>query len=99
MWAGLQAGKSAVRPITFFDASIYRSRIAAEIDFDPNDFLEERRVKRLDRFSQFVVTGARLAIEDSRINLAAEDRERIGSSMGTALGGVGYAEDQFRIFA
>ncbi len=99
MWAGLQAGKSAVRPITFFDASIYRSRIAAEIDFDPNDFLEERRVKRLDRFGQFVVAGARLALEDSRINLAAEDRERIGSSMGTALGGVGYAEDQFRIFA
>jgi 3-oxoacyl-[acyl-carrier-protein] synthase II len=98
MWAGLQARKSAVRPITRFDPSIYRSRIAAEIDFDPKDFLEERRIKRLDRFGQFVVTGSRLALEDSHIDLATEDRERIGSTMGTALGGVGFAEGQFLVF-
>jgi 3-oxoacyl-[acyl-carrier-protein] synthase II len=98
MWAGLQAKRSAVRAITRFDPSIFRSRIAAEIDYDPSDFLEERRVKRLDRFGQFTVTGARLALEDSRINLAGEDRERIGSMMGTALGGVGCAEEQFLVF-
>jgi 3-oxoacyl-[acyl-carrier-protein] synthase II len=98
MWSGLRAKRSAVRAITRFDASIYRSRIAAEIDYNPSDFLEDRRVKRLDRFGQFVVTGARLALEDSGINLAAEDRERVGSTMGTALGGVGFAEEQFLVF-
>jgi 3-oxoacyl-[acyl-carrier-protein] synthase II len=98
MWAGLHAKRSAVRAITRFDPSIYRSRIAAEIDYDPADFLEERRIKRLDRFGQFTVTGARLALEDSRINLAAEDRERVGTMMGTALGGVGFAEEQLVIF-
>ena len=98
MWDGLRATRSAVRPVTRFDASIYRSQIAAEIDFHPTDFIEERRVRRLDRFGQFTVACARLAIEDSGLDLAAEDRERIGSSMGTALGGVGYAEEQFLVF-
>ena len=98
MWDGLRAARSAVRPVTRFDASIFRSQIAAEIDFQPSDFIEERRVRRLDRFGQFTVASARLAIEDSGLDLAGEDRERIGSSMGTALGGVGFAEEQFLVF-
>ncbi len=98
LWNGLKAYRSAVRPITRFDASIFRSRIAAEIDFDPSDFLDERRVKRLDRFGQFTVTSARMAVDDAGLDLATEDRERIGSTMGTALGGVGYAEGQFATF-
>jgi len=98
LWNGLQAHRSAIRPVTRFDASIYRSQIAAEIDFHPADFLEERRVRRLDRFGQFTVACARLAIEDSGLNLAAEDLERVGSTMGSALGGVGFAEEQFAVF-
>jgi 3-oxoacyl-[acyl-carrier-protein] synthase II len=77
---------------------MFRSQIAAEIDFYPSDFIEERRVKRLDRYGQFTVACARLAIEDAELNLAAEDRERIGSTMGSALGGVGFAELQFDVF-
>ena len=98
LWNGLQTHRSAIRPVTRFDASIYRSRIAAEIDFHPTDFIEERRVRRLDRFGQFTVSCARLAIEDSELNLAAEDLERVGSTMGSALGGVGFAEEQFAVF-
>src|SRR6185436_5575039 len=89
-WQGLQNQQSAVREVTRFDASIFRSRIAAEIrDFHPTDFIEERRVKRLDRFGQFTVACARLAIEDADLKMEAEDRERVGSMMGSALGGVG----------
>jgi len=98
MWEGLHRRRSAVRPISRFDASIYRSQIAAEIDFHTSDFIEERRAKRLDRFGQFTVASARLAIEDAGLNLGAEDRERVGSTMGTALGGVGFAEEQLRVF-
>ncbi len=98
LWNGLLARRSAVRPVTRFDASIYRSQIAAEIDFHPTDFIEERKVKRLDRFGQFTVACSRLAIEDSGLNMAAEDRERVGSTMGSALGGVGFAEEQFGVF-
>jgi 3-oxoacyl-[acyl-carrier-protein] synthase II len=67
-------------------------------DFVPTDFLEAKRAKRLDRFGQFSVATARLALEDARLDPAREDRERIGAMMGTALGGVGYAEEQLGLF-
>jgi 3-oxoacyl-[acyl-carrier-protein] synthase II len=98
LWNGLRARKSAVREVTRFDASLYRSRIAAEIDFQPTDFIEARRAKKLDRFGHFTLATTRLAIEDAELRLEAEDRERVGSMMGTALGGVGYAEEQFMVF-
>jgi len=98
LWEGLLARRSAVRPVTRFDASIYRSQIAAEIDFHPSDFIEERKVKRLDRFGQFTVACSRLAIEDAHLDMAVEDSERVGSTMGSALGGVGFAEEQFGVF-
>jgi 3-oxoacyl-[acyl-carrier-protein] synthase II len=94
-WDGLRAERSAVRTITRFDPSPFRSHVAAEVpDFDPLDFLERKRAKRLDRFGQFAVSAARLALEDAALDLAHEDRERVGSMMGSALGGVGYAEEQ-----
>jgi 3-oxoacyl-[acyl-carrier-protein] synthase II len=98
LWNGLRARKSAVREVSRFDASLFKSRIAAEIDFEATDFIEARRAKKLDRFGHFTLSAARLAIEDAELKLEAEDRERIGSMMGTALGGVGYAEEQFLVF-
>ncbi|HEY7681284.1 MAG TPA: beta-ketoacyl-ACP synthase II [Gemmatimonadales bacterium] len=96
LWQGLRARRSAVTPVTRFDPSPFRSRIAAEVpDFRPADFMEERRLRRLDRFGQFSVAAARLAIEDAGLVLANEDRDMVGAMMGTALGGVGYAEEQY----
>src|SRR3954463_7828219 len=99
MWDGVRAERSAVRSLTRFDPSIFRSHNAAEVDdFVATDHLEAKRAKRLDRFGQFSVVAARQALDDARIDLAAEDRDRIGSMMGTALGGVGYAEEQLALF-
>ena len=99
LWEGLRAGKSAVGPLTRFDPSIFRSRLAAQIpDFRPGDHMEAKRAKRLDRFGQLAVTASRMAIEDSGIDLATEDRERVGAMMGTALGGIAYAEEQLGNF-
>ncbi|HET7565585.1 MAG TPA: beta-ketoacyl-[acyl-carrier-protein] synthase II, partial [Gemmatimonadaceae bacterium] len=99
LWCGLRAQRSAVRSLTRFDPSPFRSHNAAEVDgFDPNDFIERKRTKRLDRFGHFSVAAARLAIEDAALDLTCEDRERIGATMGTALGGVGYAEEQCSIY-
>ena len=95
LWSGLRAERSAVAAATRFDASVFRSRCTAQIDdFDATHHLDAKRVKRLDRFGQFSVVSAKLALEDSGIDLAAEDRERVGAMMGTALGGIGYAEEQ-----
>ena len=99
LWAGLRAQRSAVRSLTRFDPSPFRSHNAAEVaDFVATDFIEHRRAKRLDRYGQFSIGAARMAIEDSRLDLAAEDRDRIGAMMGTALGGVGYAEEQLGVY-
>jgi 3-oxoacyl-[acyl-carrier-protein] synthase II len=95
LWAGLRAGRSAVRTISRFDPSPFRSHIAAEIpDFAPGDHLRARELRRLDRFSQLGVAAARLALGDARVDPAGEDRDRIGVMMGSALGGVAHAESQ-----
>src|SRR5262249_24520516 len=100
LWAGLQAGRSAVRTITRFDPSMFRSHNGAQVDdFAPTDFMEQKRAKRLDRFGHFSVACGRLALADSEIDLAKEDRERIGAMMGSALDGVAYAEEQMHVFA
>jgi 3-oxoacyl-[acyl-carrier-protein] synthase II len=98
LWDGLRGCQSAVRSVTRFDPSLFRSRNAAEIDFQATDFIEARRARKLDRFGHFTIATARLAIEDAELKLETEDRERVGSMMGTALGGVGYAEEQFMVF-
>jgi len=92
-WCGLKSAKSVVRNITRFDSSPFRSHMAAEVDgFEPNDWIEPRRAKRLDRCSQFTLAAAKLAIADAGIELATEDPDRVGAMMGTALGGVAFAE-------
>jgi 3-oxoacyl-[acyl-carrier-protein] synthase II len=97
MWDGLRAQRSAVRSISKFDPSEFRSHNAAEVrDFVAGDFLDRKREKRLDLFGQYSVVAARLAIEDAHLDLATERRERVGANMGTALGGVGFAEAQCR---
>ena len=99
MWDGLRSQRSAIRKISRFDPTPYRSHNAAEVSaFDANDFMERKRAKRLDRFGHFSVACARLAIQDAELDLARENRERIGATMGSALGGVGYAEEQFGVF-
>lgn len=99
MWDGVLHERSAVRSLTRFDPSIFRSHNAAEVpDFDPNDFIESKRARRLDRFGQFSVAAAKQAVEDAELDLEVEDRDRVGAMMGTALGGVGYAEEQLSVF-
>jgi 3-oxoacyl-[acyl-carrier-protein] synthase II len=95
LWAGIRAERSAVGPITRFDPTPFRSRTAAEVvDFVPSDHLDAKRNKRLDRFGQFAVTTARMALADGGLDLTCENRERVGAMMGSALGGVAFAEAQ-----
>ncbi len=96
LWAGLRERKSAVQCVTRFDPTPFKSRIAAQVnDFYPGDHLEERRARRLDRFAQFSIAAARLALRDAELDLAREDRDLVGAMMGTALGGVAFAEAQY----
>jgi 3-oxoacyl-[acyl-carrier-protein] synthase II len=99
LWEGVCREESAVRLITRFDASHLRSQVAAEVDgFDATNYFPARKVNRLDRFSQFSMVAAMQAVEDAGLDLEAEDRERVGIYMGSALGGVGYAEGQHELY-
>jgi len=99
LWAGLREGRSAVRSITRFDPSAFKSRIAGEVpDFVPGDHLQERRARRLDRFSQFSIAATRMALADADLDLTREDPDRVGAMMGTALGGVAHGERQYHNF-
>ena len=95
LWSGVRAERSAVAALDRFDPSPFRSHSAAQVnDFTASDHIEAKRAKRLDRFGQFSVASARLALEDAHLDLDREDRDRVGAMMGTALGGIGYAEEQ-----
>ena len=99
LWDGIKAEQSAVRTVTRFDPSPFRTHIAAEVSgFRASDHIEAKRARRLDRFGQFSVAAARMAIEDAGLDLTKEDRERVGAMMGSALAGVGYAEEQLTNF-
>ncbi len=99
LWEGLKRRESAVRCITRFDPTAFKSRIAGEVDgFHPSDHIEERRVRRLDRFSQFSIAATRMALADAELDLGREDLDRVGTMMGTALGGVAHGERQYHNF-
>jgi 3-oxoacyl-[acyl-carrier-protein] synthase II len=95
LWAGVLANRSAVRPIDRFDASPFPSQIAAQIDdFRAEDHLDAKRARRLDRFSQFSVAAARMAIEHAGWPMPLANAERTGIWIGSALGGVAFGEEQ-----
>ena len=95
LWAGVLANRSAVRTIDRFDPSPFPSRIAAQVnDFDPAAYLDARRARRLDRFSAMSVVAARMALDDSGLELDEASGSRTGAWIGSALGGVAFGEEQ-----
>ncbi len=93
-WAGLIEGRSGVRDITLFDASSSVTRIAGEVpDFNPDAFVDPRELRRLDRFLQFALAGAQLALQDSGLELSSELAERTGVYVGSGIGGLQSIED------
>lgn len=97
LWENVLAERIAVGGVTRFPTDGYASRNAAEIPaFDPGAFLERKRLRWTDRFAQFAVAAARLALDDA--GLAVGHGEDIGVYVGSALGGVAFAEEQHERF-
>lgn len=100
--AGLRVGRSPVKRIDRFDPSPFRSQVAAQVDaFDPLAWMPPKTVRQLDRFSQFGLVAGRLAFDDAGLRPDEGDGgaggaspERIGIYLGSALGGIAYAEEQ-----
>jgi len=94
-WQGLRRERSPVRRVTRFDPGIWRSQIAAEVDdFTAADYLDARTARRLDRFGQFAIGSTRMALADAGLDAADLEADRVAVQMGSALGGIAYAEEQ-----
>src|SRR4051812_21589927 len=95
---GLRLGRSPVKRIDRFDPSPFRSQVAAQVDdFDPAAWMPPKTARQLDRFSQFGLVAGRLAMDDAGLRPGEDrsaSRERIGIYLGSALGGIVYAEGQ-----
>jgi minimal PKS ketosynthase (KS/KS alpha) len=95
-WETITAGRTATRRITFFDASGFRSQIAAEADFDPRAAgLTEQEIARMDRYIQFAAAAGMEAVADAGLDLDAMDGERRAVALGSAVGGTMYLEDDY----
>ena len=97
LWQALLAGKSGIGPITRFDAAEYDAKIAGEVkDFEPTAFIDKKEARRMDRFTQFAIAAAKMALDDSGIDLAQADKSRIGSFVGSGIGGMDTLHDQYK---
>ncbi len=100
LWHGVRLGQSAVRRVSAFDVSTYRCQVAAEVqDFDPTPYLDRKQLRRLDRYSQFAVCTAKMAVDDAGLHLDEEPHDQVGVCIGSALGGMITAEEQHGEFA
>ncbi|NJD11656.1 MAG: beta-ketoacyl-[acyl-carrier-protein] synthase family protein [Gemmatimonadetes bacterium] len=95
LWDGLRRERSGVRRLTRFDPAPWRTQIAAEVaGFEPGAFMDPRTARRLDRFGQFSIASARLALQDAGLDGRPVDPDRVAVLMGSALGGAAHAEAQ-----
>lgn len=96
-WQSLINGKSGIDRITRFDPSDYSTQIAGEVkDFDPSQFIDKKEAKRMDRCTQFAIAAAKMAFQDAGIDFDKEDRSRMGTLIGTGIGGMDTLHDQYK---
>jgi 3-oxoacyl-[acyl-carrier-protein] synthase II len=97
MWRNALAGQSGAGPITAFDASGYKTQFACEVkDFDVTTVVGKKEARRMDRFTQFAVSAAKQALDDSALTVAPDDSWRAGVFIGSGIGGVSTLENEIR---
>ena len=96
-WNGLMAGRSGVNRVENFDCSAISTRIAAQVKgFVPEDYLDRKEAKRMDRFAQFAAAAAKMAVADANLPITDANRARVGVFIGSGIGGIQTFEDQHR---
>ncbi|MBR1397781.1 MAG: beta-ketoacyl-ACP synthase II, partial [Selenomonadaceae bacterium] len=95
-WNALIEGKNGIERITRFDPTDYPSQIAGEVtDFVPEDFIDKKESKRMDRYTQFAIAATKLAVADSKLDLENVNRDRFGVFIGAGIGGIETMHSQY----
>jgi len=98
-WKGLCEGRNGIGPITLFDASQHKCRIAGEVKgYDPHDYMEGKDAKHMDRFAQFAVSASLQALLDAQFVISDLHAEQVGVIIGTGVGGIKVLEDQQTVY-
>ncbi|MBQ5660713.1 MAG: beta-ketoacyl-ACP synthase II [Lachnospiraceae bacterium] len=94
-WNSLKEKKIGFGPITAFDTTEFKVKLAAEVkNFDAKQFMDPKAVRRMERFSQFAVAAAKQALDDAKINMSEMDPYRIGVSIGSGVGSLQIIEKE-----
>ncbi len=96
-WNGLKNGTVGIGPVTTFDTTEYKAKLAAEVkDFDPKKYMDMKTARRMERFSQFAVAAAKEALEDAGIDMEKEEPFRVGVCVGSGIGGLEAIEREYK---
>lgn len=97
-WEGCRAGRSGIGPITHFDTARFDCKIAGEVkDFNPETYINKKDVRKMDRFLHFAAAAAKIALEDSRLEVTPENARDIGVIIGSGIGGMNTLEQQHKV--
>lgn len=95
-WAGVKEGKTGFGPITKFDASEYKCKLAAEVKgFDAKNYMDFKAAKRMEAFCQYAVAASREALEDAGLDMEKEDPWRVGVAVGSGIGSLQAMEREY----
>ena len=86
-WEGIKEGKIGFDPITYFDTTDYKAKLAAQVkDFKPEEYMDKKAARRMEAFCQYAVAAAKEAIEDAKLDMEQEDPYRVGCAIGNGVG-------------
>ncbi|AFS78638.1 3-oxoacyl-[acyl-carrier-protein] synthase II [Gottschalkia acidurici 9a] len=95
LFNSLLEGKSGIDKITRFNTEGFTTTIAGEVkNFNPEDYIDKKEAKKMDRFTQYAVVGSKIAIEDAKLDISSINAERFGVILGTGIGGIETFEEQ-----
>ena len=96
-WQGLKDKKVGIAPITYFDTTVYKAKLAGEVkDFDPKKYMDPKAARRMEPFSQYAVAAAGEAIAQAGLDMEKEDPFRVGTSIGSGIGSLQAMEREHK---
>ncbi|TKD71905.1 beta-ketoacyl-ACP synthase II [Pseudalkalibacillus hwajinpoensis] len=98
-WTNIVNGVSGINPLTRLDKEQFAAKVSGEaLEFNPEQYMDRKEVRKMDRFTQFAVAASQMAVEDAGLKITEENAERVGVWIGSGIGGMETYESQFRTF-